>query len=246
MRLHIVFYSERPVTLPWHYPHLLHGFLYDAIAKARPHLGSFLHDQGFVVGNHRYKMLVFSKLYPRRASSHAGGLTLTPPIHWWVSSPLVAPMEALAVTMLAEGEVILGSARLAVEKIEVEPVPELSGRVLCETISPLVASTGIRVGGRLRKRFLSPDDPHFWRVLEVNLLRKAAAMGLPVKQEARVWFASAGEWRSKLLTVQGTQVRGYEGRFTMEGERSLILLGYEAGLGERNVQGFGMFRVVPR
>lgn len=246
MRLHIVFYSEHPVFLPWHYSHLLHGFLYGAIAKASPGLGSFLHDQGFGTGAHRYKMLVFSKLYPRRAKSFSDGLSLIPPIHWWVSSPLPAPLEALAITLLAERRVVLGSACLELERIEVEPLPEFSGRILCETISPLVVSTGVRKGDKLHKRFLSPEEPDFWRIVEINLRRKAEALGILFPDGAKVQFESRGKWRSRLLQVQGTQVRGYEGRFVMEGEKSLLLLAYEAGLGERNSQGFGMFRVVSR
>lgn len=167
MRLHIEFYSEQSVNLPWHYPHLLHGFLYRAIAKGSPRLGSFLHEQGFVAENHRYKMLVFSRLYPRRARSQgAGGLTLTPSIHWWVSSPLSAPMEALAETLLKEREVFLGDAWLGVDKVEVEPLPEFSGRVLCETLSPLVVSTGVRKGEKLHKCFLAGEEADFWRVVE--------------------------------------------------------------------------------
>lgn len=245
MRLHIVFFSDHPVILPWHYPHLLQGFLYGAIAKASPKLGDFLHDQGFTVGSHRYKMLVFSWLYPRRARSLPEGLSLIPPVHWWVSSPLSAPMEALATSLLKGGEVILGASRMKVEKVEVEPLPELSGRVLCETISPLVASTGLRKGDKLHKRFLSPDEPDFWRVLDLNCKRKAAALGLLLpEEEAGIRFEMRGKWRSKLLRAHGTQVRGYEGRFVMEGEKRLLLLAYEAGLGERNSQGFGMFRVL--
>lgn len=244
MRLHIVFYSEHSVILPWHYPHLLHGFLYGAIAKASPHLGGFLHDQGFVAENHRYKMLVFSRLYPRRAVSHPEGLCLTPPIHWWVSSPLPATMEALAGTLLVEREVLLGAARLEVEGVEVEPLPEFSARVMCETLSPLVASTGVRKGEKLYKRFLSPEEPDFWRVVELNLKRKAAALGITVSTGTVVRFEAVGVWRSRLYLTQGTQVRGYEGRFLMEGDEELLILAYEAGLGERNSQGFGMFRVL--
>lgn len=47
-----------------------------------------------------------------------------------------------------------------------------------------------------------------------------------------------------MLVAQGTQVRGYEGRFLMEGEKIFLHVAYEAGLGERNSQGFGMFRVL--
>lgn len=244
MRLHIVFSPPRAVCLPWHYMHLLHGFLYGAIARASPDVGGFLHDHGYASGAHRYKMLVFSRLYPRRAARRPDGLELAPPIHWWVSSPLAAPMEALAVALLTEGRAVLGDASLEVEKVEVEPPPEFSGRVRCETLSPLVASTGVQKGEKLHKKFLSPSDPIFWQVLEANLRRKAEALGMSLPAEAEVRFASMGEWRSRLLYSQGTQVRGYEGRFTMEGDEPLLRLAYEAGLGERNTQGFGMFRVI--
>lgn len=244
MRLHIVFYAGRPVSLPWHYPHLLHGYLFRAIAEASPHLGYFLHDKGFVAESHTYKMMVFSKLYPRRASSTPQALILTPPIHWWVSSPLPDPMEALAVTLLKEKEAVIGGTHLEVERVEVEPPPDLSGRVLGETISPLVASTGVRRGERLHKRFLAPEEPDFWRVIEDNLRRKAASLGISLSPDAQVKFAGVGKWRSRLLLAQGTQVRGYEGRFLLEGDRTLLRLAYEAGLGERNSQGFGMFRIV--
>ena len=125
-------------------------------------------------------------------------------------------------------------------------LPELSGRVLCETLSPVVASTGVRKGEKLHKRFLSPDGRDFWKVVELNLRRKAAAVGLQLPPGAAVRFEGVGEWRSRLFLAQGTQVRGYEGRFVMEGEESLLYLAHEAGLGERNSQGFGMFRVVRR
>ncbi|MEJ5299419.1 MAG: CRISPR-associated endoribonuclease Cas6 [Thermodesulforhabdaceae bacterium] len=243
MRLHIVFNTEQPIKLPWNYQHLLHGFLYGAIARSRPQLGSFLHEQGFVAENHRYKMVVFSKFYPRRASTCETGLILEPPIHWWVSSPLTAPVEALATTLLTEGEVFLQDSRLMVKRIEVEPVPELNGHVLCETISPVVVSTGVLSGEKLKKQFLSPDEKRFWEIVEANLRRKARALGLQVEEKEAVCFKKVGRWRSRLVIVQGTKVKCYEGQFTMEGEKSLLLLAYEAGLGERNMQGFGMFRI---
>lgn len=40
------------------------------------------------------------------------------------------------------------------------------------------------------------------------------------------------------MVAQGLQVRGYEGRFLMEGEESLLRLACEARLGEQNSRGF--------
>lgn len=246
MRLHIVFTGEDKVVLPWDYLHWLHGFLYTAIAKASPKLGQFLHEQGFVTGTHRYKMVTFSRLYPAKAQSHPEGLQMCPPIHWWVSSPLPAPMEALAITLLTDGQVPLGEVVLTLEKIEVEPTPTLTGRVLLETTSPMVVSTGIIKGRKMNHRFLSVNDPDFWRIVTENLKRKYQALWGKVPEDAQVRFEPVGKWRSKLFRVQRTQVRGYEGRFYAEGDERLLQLGYEAGFGARNAQGFGMVRLLRR
>ncbi len=52
--------------------------------------------------------------------------------------------------------------------------------------------------------------------------------------------------RSKLLTVNSTQVRGWMMKFEAKGPVELLRLGYEAGFGERNAQGFGMVRAAVR
>jgi hypothetical protein len=55
-------------------------------------------------------------------------------------------------------------------------------------------------------------------VVELNLRRKAASLGILVPIGAVVRFEGVGEWRSRLLVAQGTQVRSYEGRFLLEGD----------------------------
>ncbi|ADI02104.1 CRISPR-associated endoribonuclease Cas6 [Syntrophothermus lipocalidus] len=244
MRLHVIFSSDGPIKLPWNYLHLLHGYLYAAITRTYPDVGVFLHEQGFVVEDHKYKMLVFSRLFPKKAAGIDDGLILQPPFHWWVSSPLSPAMEALAATMLKEGTALIGGVELRIKKIEAEPVPEFTGRVLCEMISPLIASTGIVRNRKLHKRFLLPSEPDFWRVVEDNLRRKAVALGLSVVHTDEMKFEVIGNWKSRLFEAQGTWVRGYEGSFIIMGAEKLFALAYEAGLGERNSQGFGMFRVV--
>lgn len=239
MRLRITWTSDRNVVMPWNYLHLLHGFLYASIRKASPKLGEFLHEQGFVVGSHRYKLITFSLLFPRRSKAHKDGLEMTPPILWWVSSPLPAPIEALAMTLTTETYFRIGKVQLAVERVEVEEAPNFEGRCLFQTLSPIVASTGVRKGEKLEHKFLSPDEPEFWRVVETNLRRKAQALNLTVSDEP-LMFEPYGRWRSRLYEIKGVKVRGFEGKFYAGGDAALLRVGYEAGFGERNAQGFGM------
>ena len=243
MRLHVCWVAEKTVVMPWNYMNLLHGFVYRAIKKADPVLGNFLHNRGFVVGGHRYKFLTFSLLFPRAARKADKGIEMRPPINWWVSSPLPGLMEALATTLLMEGKAQIGKVELILQRLEAEELPHLGRRSLFETISPIVTSTGVKQGGKIKRRFLSPEDPDFWRVLEVNLKRKAAALGWG-SALGNVKFLCEGKWRSKLFEVQGANVRGWMGKFWCEGSSELLRLGYEAGFGERNAQGFGMVRIL--
>ncbi|MBT9252208.1 MAG: CRISPR-associated endoribonuclease Cas6 [Brockia lithotrophica] len=243
MRLRVDWTGDPPIVLPWNYLHLLNGFVYAAIYKANPLLGEQLHERGFAVEGHRYKMFTFSLLFPQRALRREEGLEMVPPIRWWVSSPLIGLLEGVALTLLMEGAAILDKTRLVVEKVVVEKTPELSGRRTFKTMSPIVVSTGIRRGEKLVHRFLSPDDPDFWRILEANLRRKAQALGREIPPDP-LTFKPMGEWRSRLYEVQGTKVRGFEGKFWAEGNKELLCIGYEAGFGERNAQGFGMVRVL--
>ncbi|MCS7242611.1 CRISPR-associated endoribonuclease Cas6 [Candidatus Caldatribacterium sp.] len=244
MRLRITLWAEKSLLLPWNYQHYLHGFLYAAVTGENPEIGTFLHEQGFAKDHHRYKFFVFSKLFPTRVRSTLQGLFVSPPILWWVASPLSPFVEALALALLKSGRVTLDKVFLYAEKVEIEAPPMFAGQLLCETMSPLVTSTGTRKDTKLHKVFLSPEDPRFSVLVRKNLLRKARAFGIADVSEEHIFFEPVGEWRSKLVTVQGTNVRGYEGRFRMEGDARLLALAYDAGLGERNSQGFGMFRVV--
>lgn len=243
MRLRITLQAEKELLLPWNYQHHLHGFLYAAVTGENPEIGVFLHEQGFAKDSHRYKFFVFSKLFPRKARGTEEGLLVSPPVFWWVSSPLSLFVEALATALLKLEKIPLGKLSFYLEKVEIEAPPAFTGRTLCEMISPLVVSTGVKRGEKLHKVFLSPEDPRFFEIVKENLLRKAQAFGAFTVPKNVVSFEPIGTWYSKLITVQGTNVRGYEGKFFVEGDEELLAFAYDAGLGERNSQGFGMFRI---
>jgi CRISPR-associated endoribonuclease Cas6 len=93
-------------------------------------------------------------------------------IRWWVASPLEPLVEALALGLLAEPEV-----KLQIFQVGVVLPPAFTDKMAFATLSPIFVSTGERDGaGRFRKRFLSPEEPDFARVLGDNLNRKAQAL----------------------------------------------------------------------
>jgi len=244
MRIRITFSIRRSRLLPWRYPELLIGLFYRWVYAGNAVFGQQLHDRGWQAGGHRYKLYTFSWLQGAAVQPEKDGLRFTAPLYWQVSSPLPQLMETLLQGIWKEPDVALGQLLLRVEQVEVlpEPTPDRVPMPL-RTLSPIVVSTSEadEATGKLRKVFLSPEDPHFSRVIRDNLLRKAHLLGIALS-EAEVYLLPV-QVRSRLVTVHGVQVRGYEGFFTYEGPMSLFRVGYQAGFGERNGQGFGMVEV---
>lgn len=246
MRLCVEFTASGPIALPWNYPHHLHGMLVRAILDARPQLEKLLHRQGFQVDGHRYRLLTASWLFAERFHRTPEGLVFVPPIRWWVSSPLSVLMEALSVTLLRKPERQLAAALLTVSTLRVEPTVAFAGKaVLFRTMSPIVVSTAeLRSDGKRQRRFLAPDDTAFWSNIEQNLRRKAQALYGASHGFGSLEFRPVAPARSRLVSVQGTDVRGWELEFWVSGDPVLMALGYEAGFGERNQQCFGMVRLL--
>ncbi|WP_448593404.1 CRISPR-associated endoribonuclease Cas6, partial [Thermoflexus hugenholtzii] len=175
MRLKVTMRFVRPGRLPWGYPEWLRGLAYTAMRRGLPQVARRLHEEGWPGPEGRaYKPLTYSWLHGLRPDG--GGLWAEGAVTWWVSSPIEAVVEALALGLLLEPEVRLGSYPVIVERIEVEPTPVFEGAATFIALSPITLSTGERrADGKLVKRYLSPEEPEFARALAENLRRKAVA-----------------------------------------------------------------------
>jgi CRISPR-associated endoribonuclease Cas6 len=240
MRISIEFFAPKEVFLPWDYLDWLGGLFYRAMERGIPKLARDVHDRGFIGGGKRYKLVTFSLLYPEQYEKTGQGLRVHNRLRWWVASPLESFIEAVALGLLTCPEVRLGPHTLHVGQIGVVLPPTFSETMELATLSPILVSTGERgASGAFHKRFLSPQEPDFVRVLVDNLKRKSEAMhGEAV--EGNLQFEWLNKPKSKLMKVKDVRVRGWMMTFRISGPVELVRIGYDAGFGERNAQGFGM------
>ncbi len=242
MRLRVVFYFPERCALPWGYPEWLRGLAYTAMRRGLPQVARRLHEEGWAdAEGRRYKPLTYSWLHglrPERDRLWAQGEVL-----WWASSPIPEVVEALALGLLLEPEVRLGPHSVVVARVEGIPEPALESPVTFTTLSPITLSTGERrADGKLVKRYLSPEEPAFASALVENLRRKAAAFyGREVTGDLEIRVHPP--YRSKLVRIHDTDIRGWMLSFTVSGDPGLIRLGYTAGFGEHTASGFGMVKV---
>ncbi|ASV76922.1 CRISPR repeat RNA endoribonuclease Cas6 [Thermogutta terrifontis] len=239
MRVRITFNSlQKSIPLPWHYPAQLQGLLFRWLRANDRKLARLLHDVGFVYQGHSYKLIVFSHLRGTFAKAATDSVFLDPPLRWWISSPLDPIVQSLVGGLFGRPYVRLGQQTLIIERVQVEDLPDFSHPTTFYTLSPVVVSTCQDGPDGPQKIFLSPDQPDFVRVIRDNLQRKASLLG--INAPANSLAIQPGRLRSRLFQLHGGSIRGWEGEFLLSGPPELIRVAYEAGLGERNAQGFGM------
>lgn len=237
------------IKLPYNYAYALSAAIYSFLERSQPKFSRFLHNEGYLHYDKSFKLFTFSPLFAARRKAVAEGLVLKDRIDWFISSPKEEFLINLANGILSQGFLLIDKHKLLVDSVEVLSPPAFTGKTSFKTLSPIVISTGeLTDNGSFIKKYLSPFDSRFYRIMEENLRRKYQACygkeppGDGITVEFDQEFISKRRI-SKLIDFKGIKIRGWQAPFTAQGNLELIRLGYEAGFGENNSAGFGMVEV---
>jgi len=231
--------------LPYNYIYPLASAIYSFLGRGDASFSDFLHDEGFCHQGKAFKLFTFSPLFCPKRKAVNDGLLMEGGLDWFISSPREEFITNLAHGILQQGFLLLLNQRLIVEQVEVLKPPSFESRMFFRTLSPIVVSTGeLDRNGNFHKRYLSPEEPEFSRILEENLRRKYRACYGKEPSEEGISLELLHSPQSKLLDYKGIKIRGWFMHFIVQGNPELIKIGYEAGFGEENSAGFGMVEVV--
>ncbi|MEM3648024.1 MAG: CRISPR-associated endoribonuclease Cas6 [Nitrososphaerales archaeon] len=230
------------VVLPTNYNYLIQAVIYRNISRE---LATFLHDKGFLFGKRRFKMFTFSRLEGHcvldregRQFVYEGDITLH------ISSPIEKFVEDLATAIMKKGSIVVGRQVVKVAELSfpVKPVMK-NGKLKIRMLSPItVYSTLMTYDGKKKTYYFSPYEKDFSILVNSNVKKKHFLLtGRNIKLDIRVEPLRVKE---VVVMYKGTVVKGWMGHFSLTGPKALITTAYEAGLGAKNSQGFGMFEVV--
>lgn len=246
MRFRVSLQPERgKVSLPYNYSHALSSAIFSFLALGDATFSHFLHQEGFYDQDKVFKLFTFSPLLSKRRKATREGLIMEGQLVWLVSSPKKEFVANLAQGILQQGFLLVLDQRLMVQQVEVLSQPVFDHSTAFKTLSPVVVSTGqMASNGSFRKKYLSPEEPQFNRILEENLKRKYRACYGKEPSGEGISLKVLRPPRSKLMDYKGIKVRGWFMHFTIEGDADLVRIGYAAGFGENNSAGFGMVEVL--
>lgn len=239
MRLKLLLELDRPTILPWDYKTALSRLIYHLLERSDPSYARWLLDHGYRLGHRVYRMFAFSDLQAYEYVPQKEGLLISRAAMWEIASPDERFIRTLEQGLRNTGGTItVAETPLHIVDVLLMPTPQFSTSLTFRTVSPIIVSSQ-RLPPPSLPIYLSPDDPQFVLHLERNLLAKWEAFtgtswkGAPV--QIRVW-----QPRSRLVKVFGVNVRAWELRGQIWGPSELVTFAYDAGLGEKNSQGYGM------
>ncbi|MEM2687202.1 MAG: CRISPR-associated endoribonuclease Cas6 [Thermoproteota archaeon] len=228
-----------PCEVPLHYNYLLQSSIYRALPSE---LSRRLHRDGFIAGKRRFRLFVFSRLLGRRM--RARDCILFPEgAVLYVSSPIPAIVRGLVNSLAEAGGLNLNGRRLRLAGFSFLKDPEIpSGSILVRMLSPVtVYSTVFKADGRRMTYYYSPYEKGFSELVDANLRRKCALLGVRCSGSVEV---APIRVREVAVVYKRAVVRGWCGIFRLSGPGEMLRVAYETGIGSRNPQGFGMFEVV--
>ncbi|MCD6364006.1 MAG: CRISPR-associated endoribonuclease Cas6 [Synergistetes bacterium] len=244
MRIAIKFEPEGgQLVIPIHYNHIVQAMIYSSLDSA---LADWYHNEGYSYGKRHFKLFTFSRLickgakylYDKKQIEFSKEITLK------ISAVDDQLLVSLARYIVRQERIRLGNNNCELLYLGVENYPRYREKIIVKAISPIVAyRTLYTPEGRKKTVYFSPWDSEFSDLVLSNLERKAKVLNLgeaPSLDSAYIKPFKVSEKNLAIINFKGTWIKGWSGLYEISVPKPYFKLAFDAGLGSKNSQGFGM------
>lgn len=243
MRLEITLQAEKAIELPLHYNYIVQSFIY---ANLPSKLADKLHSEGFPYEKRSFRLFTFSRIIAK-AQRDGDKLIFPSPLTLIVSSPYLDFLEGLVETLVRLRTFQLAKNEIYLDWIAVKFTPQVREEETIRMLSPMtVYSTLLTPTGGRKTYYYNPKEEEFSRLIRDNLIKKYKVIygEYTGSEEFAIEPIRVRREDEKIINYKGTWIKGWMGIYKIRGDPQLIRLGWDAGLGAKNSQGFGCFEIL--
>ncbi|WP_027410798.1 CRISPR-associated endoribonuclease Cas6 [Anoxybacteroides tepidamans] len=236
--------ADGAATFPLHYQHYLQGLLYRSLSDES--FAYFLHERGFRKEKRTFKLFTFSRLFGEHRIHHAEKeITFVDSFQWHVGTVLPELTQQLGEFLLLQPYVQLANQRVIIERVEAEKRTIQQREIEIDMLSPMtVYSTYETVDGKKKTQFFNPNDEVFPHLIERNFHNKYEAYyGVPPSDRLLIKPVNVRKSDRVVTVFKGFYITAWKGRYKLISSPENLTFLYRVGIGGRNSQGFGMFRL---
>ena len=243
--MHITFsFTSREfssVRLPSANLHLFQSMLYSFLPREK---ATQLHDKGF--DSDGRKMKLFAVGWPVASSrpQFGEGTVIFPlPIKLTVSTPITELAATFSGGALSKDSIRIGNNYLICSGIEKQEYKITSSTVIVKTLSPVTCYDSTERNGKQYTKYLTPYDDDFVRSIHFNLTRKFKLLypDLNVPEDSfTITPIGHAKERVSMFEKGGLfPIKGWWGKFRLEGNREILQTAIDCGIGSKNSSGWG-------
>ncbi len=243
MRLELKMKPKNKLTLPLAYNHYLQGLFYHMISDEK--LARRVHDLGY--GDLRkFKLFTFSSLRGKhKINIKSKEITFDEYVYFSISSYDHELFTNLYHYLIQNNVVKLKYQELEIERIKIEEFKSRASELNINMLSPIVLYSTIEENNRKKTIYYNPINNEFNELLNLNIKNKLKAINKeylysPIKIKP-IDFSTKNQVITK---YKGFIIKGYTGKYLIEGKNEILHFLYDVGLGGKNSQGFGMFEII--
>ena len=160
MRIQILADVGKGLTLPINYNYQLAGTIYGFLScekgkvcvpladksegyqpfrhQSNTEYTSFLHNEGYLAAQKRFKLFTFSQLMAKRRRINGAHIHFRSPLTWYVSSPIEEFLSHFADILLTEGRLTLAPHHLTITDVTIPRAPRFHTEMHFRYLSPIV------------------------------------------------------------------------------------------------------------
>lgn len=244
MRLKITFeIHDGNIFLPSHYNYYIQALIYRIFSKQ---IAEILHNRGFLFGKRSFKLFTFSRIL-EKGIRQGDKLVFKRQISFYFSSPLLKITEDFGMRALNSSTFNLLGQQLFVSGLEIVTPPAITETNLIKMLSPMTIHSTLRKGDGTRKcYYYKPVEAEFSKLIKENAKKKYYLINnnepTDLHLEVKPFHFSVKE-NLCVVKFKQTPIEGYTGIFELKGSKELIQTTYDAGIGDKNPEGFGMWEL---
>jgi len=157
-----------------------------------------------------------------------------------ISSPINLIIKEIYFSLLNDPDLKIKDTKLIVETVGIMENPDFGDKATIYTLSPITMyKRGINGA-----RYYSPHELEWQVLIDLNARRKFHALrGRYLKHGLEIRPLRVSQTK---VMYKNNLIKAWKGEFEMRGPKTLMKVIYDAGIGSKNSQGFGMIEISGR
>jgi len=230
-------FNAPALTIPINYHHEVQSLLYRLLSNDE---GAGWHDFGAVYGSRQYKLFTFSSLRGNKKIVE-GKISFERLVYLDVRSVREDFCDALLNALQQNPMLILCGQPLAIESVKTSATLIKADDLKIKMLSPLTLHQTAESG---KTYYYTPQDAEFAEQINENFRRKYTAFtGEAPSGGVKIIPISVSAKDKYVTTYKGIHITAWRGEYQLIGYPEHLNFLYYCGIGARNSDGFGMFKI---